>query len=83
MNQLRPYLKHMNLGQRRALVYAKALGIARYGLALYVGQTELIKDKMTTVFMKANRAIYLQPLPLEHEMCGSVGKLVSKQLGNK
>ena len=45
------------------LVYAKALSIAKYGLPLYVGHTEMIKDEIKSIFMKANRAIYRQPLP--------------------
>ena len=28
------------------------------------GQLEYIKDKLTSIFMRANRAIYAQPLPL-------------------
>ena len=32
LSKLRPSLKHMNLKQRRAIVYAEVLGIASYGL---------------------------------------------------
>ena len=41
----------MNIKERKEIVYSKALGIVRYGLALYAGQTEEKKDKITTIFM--------------------------------
>ena len=50
LSKLKPVLKFMNLDQRREVVYAKA-SIAKYGLALYVGQTETVKDRLTTIFM--------------------------------
>ena len=65
ISQLKPFLKNMNLDQRRQVVYAKALSIAEYGLPLYCGQVEAVKDKLTTIFMRANRAILHQPVPLK------------------
>ena len=63
--KLKPYLRHMTQKQRREIVYSKALGITSYGFAHYFQQPEINKDKLRTVFMRANRAIYSQPLLLE------------------
>ena len=60
--EIKPYLQHMNLDQRREVVYSKVLSIANYGLALYSGQTEEIKDRMTTLMMKGNKLIYNKPV---------------------
>ena len=40
------------------MIYSKALGITSYGLGLYIGQSELIKDIITAAYMRANRQIY-------------------------
>ena len=71
----------MNLDQRREVVYAKA-SIAKYGLALYVGQTETVKDRLTTIFMRANRAIYGMPLPWDTKnpwICRKIGVKTTRQ----
>merc|ERR1711954_520962 len=60
--EIKPYLQFMNLKQRREVIYSKALSIVNYGLALYTGQTEEIKDKMTALMMKGNRMIYNKPV---------------------
>ena len=46
----------MSMKERREVVYAN------YRLALYSGQTEEIKDKLTTIYMRCNKAIYGQPI---------------------
>ena len=63
--QLKPFMKFMNLKERKDMVYSKALGIASYGLGLYLGQSELIKDRLTAIYMRANRQIFHQPLPMK------------------
>ena len=55
----------MNLKERKEVVYSKAISIAKYGLALFAGQTEEIKDKLTTIFMRGNKAIYGLPAPFD------------------
>ena len=65
LSEMKPYLKLMTLKERKELIYSKALGIAKYGLSLYAGQTEEIKDKLTTIFMRGNRAAYGSPLPFD------------------
>ena len=52
----------MDLKQRREVIYSKALSIVNYGIALYTGQTEEIKDRMTALMMKGNRMIYYKPV---------------------
>ena len=41
--------------RKKKVINAKALGIARYGQAMYAGQTEAVKNQTNTVFMRANR----------------------------
>ena len=47
--KIKPFLKYFPLNQRKALVYKKVLGIASYGLALYIGQTKQVKDNLPAV----------------------------------
>ena len=54
LSTLKPYLKYMNLEQRKLMVYSKVLGKASYGVGLYIGQTKSIKDKITAISMRAN-----------------------------
>ena len=59
------------------------LSIASYGLGLYIGQPEIVKDKITAIFMRANRAIYKWPLPLKTKnefVCRKIGKKTPRQL---
>ena len=51
LSKLKPILKYLNIKERKYIVYAKALGIARYGLCLYAGQTEDIKNKYESFFL--------------------------------
>ena len=65
------------------MVYSKVLGAAFYGLEIYAGQTELIKDKLTAIIMRANRAIYGQPVPLKTKneyICRKIGVKTPRQL---
>ena len=63
--KLKPYMSHMSMKEGKEIVYSKALGITNYGLWLDIGQQEIVKDKITTIYMRANRQTYNQPLPLE------------------
>ena len=68
--------------QRQEVVYAKALSIAQYGLPLFSGQTEVIKDRLTAIFMRANRTIYGMPVPLETKnqwICKQIGVKTTRQ----
>ena len=81
--KLKPFMGYMSLKQRKDIVYAKAMGIAGYGLGLYLGQPEIIKDKLTTIYMRANRQIYHLPLPLKTKnawICRKVGVKTPRQL---
>ena len=60
--ELQPFLKMMTINERKEVVYSKALSIMQYGLALYSGQTEEIKDRVTTIMMRGNKAIHGQPI---------------------
>merc|ERR1711954_333079 len=60
--EIKPYLKFMNLKQRREVIYSKALSILNYELALYAGQNKEIKDRMTSIMMRGNKLIYNQPI---------------------
>ena len=63
--QLKPYLGYLSIKERRELIYSKALSIAKYGLELYIGQTQTVKDSLSALFMRGNRAIFGRPLPLD------------------
>ena len=65
------------------MVYSKALGIASYGLGLYLGQNEMIKDRLTAIFMRANRQSFHQPLPIKTKnawICRKIGVKTPRQL---
>ena len=49
----------MNLKTRRNLIYSKAASIAMHGIKLYIGQNERTIDKISSILMKCNRAIFL------------------------
>ena len=57
--EIYPYLKFMNLNTRRKLIYAKVASIAMYSIELYIGQNERTLDKISSILMKCNRAIFL------------------------
>ena len=81
--EIKPYVKFMSLKLRREIVYSKAVSIINYGLALYSGQCEEIKDRMTTIIMKANRLIYNQPIldKTKNEwLCKKIGVKTPRQL---
>merc|ERR1711954_374335 len=80
---LKPFMKVLNLQQRRQIVYQKALSILEYGLPLYVGQCKFIKDRVSTLYMRANRLIYHDPLPLKTKnkwICRKVGVKMLRQI---
>ena len=62
---VKPYLRYMNLDQRRQMIEAKVLSIPTYGIALYLGQSQQTKDRITTIFMRAYRAIYGKYIPMK------------------
>ena len=69
--------------QRREIIYSKALSIISYGLALYAGQNEELKDRLTTVMMRGNRLIYNQPIPENTKnewICRKIGVKTPRQL---
>ena len=73
----------MNLETRKQLVEAKVLSIPSYGLGLFMGQSESIKDKITAIFMRAYRVIYGRPLPFKMKneyICKQIGKKSPRQL---
>ena len=83
LSVLKPYLQYMNLTQRKQMIQSKVLSIPMYGLGLYVGQTEAVKSKITTVFMRAYREIYRQPLPMKTKnefICKKIGCKTTRQL---
>ena len=65
IEELRPYLRHMPLKIRKEIVYSKALSIPAYGLQLFIGQHETVKDKLTAIYMRRNRAIHGGYLPFD------------------
>ena len=83
LSDISPFLKHMSLENRRQVVYSKVLGAAFYGLEMYTGQPEIIKDKFMAMIMRANRAIYSMPLPLKTKnayICRKIGIKTPRQL---
>ena len=62
---VKPFLRYMNLDQRQQIVEAKVLSIPMYGIALYIGQNQLTKDRLTTIFMRAYKEIYAKYVPLK------------------
>ena len=81
--EIKPLLKFMSLKNRRQVVYSKVLGAAMYGLEIYAGQTELIKDKFTAIIMHGNRAIYGKHIPVKTKnefICRKIGMKTPRQL---
>ena len=58
LTELKPYLALMNLKNRRETVYSKVASIAQYGYELCAGANQCTQQKLTTVLMKCNKAIY-------------------------
>merc|ERR1711954_513888 len=78
LSEIKPYLGFLNIKQRREIIYSKALSILSYGLALYAGQTEEIKDKMTAIMMRGNRMIINGPI-----LQNTKNEIICKQAGVK
>ena len=53
-------MKYMSLKTRKEIVYAKIGSILLYGSPLYCGQTQEIRNNLTTQLMKLNRLIFNQ-----------------------
>ena len=53
----------MSQNQRKELVYSKTLSIGAYSLQLYIVQPEGVKDKLTALYMRGNKAIYRVNIP--------------------
>ena len=73
----------MTVAERKEVVYSKALSIVQYGLALYSGQTEEIKDRLTTIMMRGNKAIHGQPILKDTKnetICRRIGVKTPRQL---
>ena len=60
LSEIYPYLRYMNLNTRRKIVYSKIASIIQYGMELYLGQNQRILDKITALFMRCNRAIFMR-----------------------
>ena len=58
LNELKPYLNLMNLKNRREVVYSKVASIAQYGYELCAGANQNTLQKLNTVLMKCNKAIF-------------------------
>ena len=56
--ELKPYLNWMNLKDQREIVYSKVASIAQYGYELCAGANQNTQQKLTSVLMKCNKAIY-------------------------
>ena len=59
------------------------MSTAFYGLEIYTGQTESIKDCFTAIIMRANREIYGMSLPIKTKnsyICRKIGKKTPRQL---
>ena len=78
LSEIKPYLGFLNIKQRREIIYSKALSILSYGLALYAGQTEEVKDKMTAIMMRGNRMIINGPI-----LQNTKNEIICKQAGVK
>ena len=49
----------MNIKMQINLIYSKAASIAMHGIKLYIGQNERTLDKITSILMKCNQALFL------------------------
>ena len=63
LSMVKPFMPFMNMTQRKELIEAKVLSTPSYGLSLYLGQSETVKDRLTAVFMRAYRMIYGKHIP--------------------
>ena len=83
LSKLKPFMNYMSQKERKEVIYSKALGITSYGLGLYMGQAEVIKDRLTAVYMRANRQIFNLPLPIKTKnewVCKRIGVKTPRQL---
>ena len=81
--KIKPYLSYMSIKERKVLIYSKALSVASYGLELYIGQNQCVKNSLSALFMRGNRAIYGRPLPADTNtewICSQIGVKTPKQL---
>ena len=81
--KLKPYLGYLSMKERRELIYAKALSIVKYGLELYFGQPQIVKNNLSALMMRGNRAIFGRPLPLDTNtewICNQIGVKTPRQL---
>ena len=78
IQELKPYLNFMPLKMRREMIYSRALSIPAYGLQLFLGQTESVKDKLTALYMRGNRAIHNGFIALDTK-----NEWIQKQVGVK
>ena len=58
LQEIKPFMKLMDLKSRKEIVYSKVASIALYGVELYTGQTEWTLNKFTSILMKCNKTIY-------------------------
>ena len=73
----------LSLKKRKDIVYLKVLSIVEYGLPLYIGQTNYIKDKLTTIYRLVNLAKYGMPLPYNTRnswICHKIGVKTTEHL---
>ena len=57
-SKLKPYLKWMNLSDRKIVVNSKLRSILDYGLPLYMGETEEVRSKLESSYMTLKRIIH-------------------------
>ena len=50
----------MKLKSRRELIYSKVASIITYGIELYSGASQSILQKVSTILMKCNKAIFMK-----------------------
>ena len=58
LDELKPFLKHMNLKNCRETVYSKVASSLTYDLELYAGQNQWTTQRVTAILMRCNRSIY-------------------------
>ena len=56
--QLKPYLQYMTMKQRKEIVYSKIGSTIMYGLPLYCGQNQQIRNDLSVLLMKINKTIF-------------------------
>ena len=57
-SKLKPYLNMMSLEDRKLIVNAKMRSILDYGLPLYMGETEGLRNRLEACYMTLNRIIH-------------------------